>query len=62
MEKTHISFKKIALIWNALICHIDVLVAREVDMLNNIGLNEKFEVSHSYKSRRDILAERDYEL
>ena len=56
MQKTHISSRKIALIWNALICHVDVLVAWEVDMLNNISPNEKFEVLHSYKSRGDILS------
>jgi len=56
MQKTHISFRKIALIWNALICHTAVSVAMEVDMLCNTSPNDKFEVSHSYKSRRDILS------
>ena len=56
MQKTHISFRQIALIWSALICQINVLVAREVDMLNNISPNEKFEVSNSYESHRDILS------
>ena len=56
MQKTHISSRKIALIWNALICQINVKFAREVDMLDNSSPNEKFEASHSYKSRRDILS------
>tara|TARA_Y100001968_G_scaffold42344_3_gene32416 strand:- start:6121 stop:6441 length:321 start_codon:yes stop_codon:yes gene_type:complete len=56
MQKTHISSGKIALIWNALICHIAVLVFMEINMIRNTRPVEKFVAAHPYEPHRDILS------